>query len=56
MGAGFGGSALLLVARERTTALLDALDRRFYAPRGAVPMRFVVTPSAGASVARVDCP
>jgi galactokinase len=56
MGAGFGGAALLLVARERTTALLDALDRRFYAPRGAAPMRFVVAPSAGASVARVDCP
>src|SRR5262245_47245518 len=56
MGAGFGGSALLVVARERTPALLDALDRRFYAPRSAAPMRFVVTPSAGASVARVDCP
>ncbi len=57
MGAGFGGAALLLVERERTEAVLAALDRRFYAPRGATAAaRFVVAPCDGAEVARVDCP
>lgn len=57
MGAGFGGAALLLVERDRTAALVAALDRRFYEPRGAAPdARFVVAPSDGARVARVDCP
>ncbi len=56
MGAGFGGAALLLVERERAADLMAALDRRFYAARGAAPdARFVTRPSAGASVARVDC-
>jgi N-acetylgalactosamine kinase len=56
MGAGFGGAALLLVERERTVALMAALDRRFYHARGAgAAARFVVAPSDGAGVARVDC-
>src|SRR5262249_56742761 len=57
MGAGFGGAILALVERTRSDALLAALDDRFYRPLGAGPdARFVATPSAGASVARVDCP
>jgi galactokinase len=56
MGAGFGGAVLALVERERTDALLATLDDRFYRARGAGPeARFVAAPSAGASVARVDC-
>jgi len=56
MGAGFGGAVLALVERERTDALLATLDDRFYRPRGVGPeARFVAAPSAGASVARVDC-
>jgi galactokinase len=57
MGAGFGGAALLLVERERADALIAALDARLYVPRRASrDARFVVSPSAGASAARVDCP
>ena len=56
MGAGFGGAALLLVERERTAAVIAALDRRFYRSRGAgAAARFVVAPSDGAGVVRVDC-
>src|SRR5262249_9651484 len=57
MGAGFGGAVLALVERERAATLLAALDARFYGPaRGSAPhARFVAAPSAGASVARVDC-
>ena len=56
MGAGFGGAILALVERTRSDALLAALDDRFYRPLGAdTDARFVATPSAGASVARVDC-
>ncbi len=56
MGAGFGGAVLALVERDRTGALLAALDDRFYRPRGAgTHARFVAAPSPGASVARVDC-
>jgi N-acetylgalactosamine kinase len=56
MGAGFGGAVLALVEHDRAAALLATLDDRFYGPRGAGPhARFVAAPSAGASVARVDC-
>ena len=58
MGAGFGGSVLLLAKRDRVGAVLAALDREFYQGRGgatAERLRVVVEPSAGASVARVDC-
>lgn len=56
MGAGFGGSVLLLARRERTGAILAALDRDFYrGDAGSHRLRFVVEPSAGAEVARVDC-
>ena len=54
MGAGFGGSVLLLARRDRVPDVLAALDRGFY--RGeARAKRLVVQPSAGAEVARVDC-
>jgi N-acetylgalactosamine kinase len=56
MGAGFGGTVLALVARERVPAVLAELDRRFYQPRHAGPeARFTVVPARGAIVARVDC-
>jgi N-acetylgalactosamine kinase len=56
MGAGFGGAVLALVERAHIDALLATLDDRFYRPRGAGPdARFIAAPSAGASVARVDC-
>lgn len=54
MGAGFGGSVLLLATQERVADVLAALDRRFY--RGeARSRRMAVRPSAGAEIARVDC-
>jgi N-acetylgalactosamine kinase len=56
MGAGFGGAVFVLAERDRTAKLMEALDRVFYAARGAdSSARFVVAPSAGARVARVDC-
>jgi N-acetylgalactosamine kinase len=56
MGAGFGGAVLALVERDRTTALVEALDRGFYTRGGDISSaRFVVAPSPGARVARVDC-
>jgi N-acetylgalactosamine kinase len=55
MGAGFGGSVLLLAKRERVAQVLTALDRAFYRPGEAHHLRAVVGPSAGAEVARVDC-
>jgi galactokinase len=56
MGAGFGGSVVLLARRDRTEAIIDALDRRFYGSAAdARAWRFVAAPAAGAKVARVDC-
>jgi len=50
-GAGFGGAIVALTERERSEALVAALDRAFYLPRGAPPeARLVVRPGDGASV------
>jgi galactokinase len=56
MGAGFGGAVLVLVDHDRVPAMLAELDRRFYRLRSAGrAVRFAVTPSNGATIARVDC-
>jgi galactokinase len=56
MGAGFGGTVLVLAERERSAAVLAALDRHFYRPRHAgADYRFTVAPANGATIARVDC-
>jgi galactokinase len=49
-GAGFGGCAIALIARERADALADAVARRF-AERGyQAPESYLFSPSAGAEV------
>ncbi|MEU7628593.1 galactokinase [Nocardia sp. NPDC049220] len=48
VGAGFGGSAIALVDRERTTAVVAAARKHFAAVGFADPRTFVVVPSAGA--------
>ena len=49
-GAGFGGSILAVSASNRATAVLEALSREYYAPRGVDSAAFVAVPSAGARV------
>ena len=49
-GAGFGGSIVAVAAAGHADAVLEALDREYYAPRGAVCAAFRALPSGGASV------
>ncbi|QBS40901.1 galactokinase [Nocardia sp. CS682] len=48
VGGGFGGSALALVDRERTAAVVAAVRNRFARAGFAEPRTFVVGPAAGA--------
>ncbi|MFI9400852.1 galactokinase [Nocardia sp. NPDC052316] len=48
VGGGFGGSALALVDRERTEAVIAAVRNRFARAGFAEPRTFVVGPAAGA--------
>jgi len=53
-GAGFGGAIVALVEREGVAALIAALDRHFYAARGArSELRLAVEPGGGAVVKRL---
>src|SRR5947199_379906 len=53
-GAGFGGAIVALAERADTERVTEALDRDFYAARGATPGPWlVVRPAAGASLERV---
>ena len=49
-GAGFGGCAIALIARERAGGLADALTRRFADAGYQPPTYYLFSPSAGAEV------
>ena len=49
-GAGFGGSILAVAGSSNADAVLEALDREYYAPRNVASAAFIGVPSAGASV------
>ena len=49
-GAGFGGSIVAVASAESANAVLAALDREYYAPRGVETAGFIALPSAGASI------
>lgn len=49
-GAGFGGSIVAVASSDSSDAVLTALDREYYSPRGVVSAAFVAVPSAGASI------
>ncbi|WP_369691141.1 galactokinase [Nocardia altamirensis] len=48
VGGGFGGSAIALVERAQTDAVVDAVRKRFARSGFAEPRTFVVAPAAGA--------
>ncbi|MGY1711052.1 galactokinase [Geodermatophilus sp. SYSU D00758] len=48
VGGGFGGSAVVLVRRERTDEIVTAITDRFAAEGYTAPRTFAVTPSPGA--------
>jgi galactokinase len=50
-GAGFGGCAIALIAREQAGALVDAVTRYFATSGYQAPEWYLFTPSAGAEVA-----
>lgn len=52
-GAGFGGCIVAATDGERVGAVLEALDREFYVPRGVPNAAFVAAASAGAGVTDV---
>ena len=53
-GAGFGGAIVALVERDRSAALIAALDRHFYATRGGrSDLRLAVEAGGGAVVERL---
>src|SRR3989442_4780609 len=53
-GAGFGGAIVALAERANVERVIQALDRDFYAARGAPPeARLLVQPAAGASLERI---
>jgi galactokinase len=49
-GAGFGGCALALVAREAVDAFVDGVARRYAEATGLTPAVYACRPSPGASV------
>ena len=49
-GAGFGGSIVAVATADSAEAVLGALDREYYTPRGVANSAFLGVPSAGASV------
>lgn len=57
-GAGFGGAIVALCTAERSTDVVAAIDREFYAPRGlrdpGMEHRLVAKPSEGASLLSAD--
>jgi galactokinase len=50
VGGGFGGIVLAIVQSDRLDDVCDAINTRYYQPRGLAERPFTVTPSAGASV------
>jgi len=50
-GAGFGGSIVAVASSDFSDAVLSALSRDYYRPRGVPSAAFVAVPSAGARVA-----
>jgi galactokinase len=49
-GAGFGGSIVAVSSADSAAAVLAALDRGYYWPRGVQSAAFIAVPSAGATV------
>ncbi len=49
-GAGFGGSIVAVTAAAQADAVLEALNREFYAPRNTPNSAFVATASGGAEI------
>ncbi|MDD4816811.1 MAG: NTP transferase domain-containing protein [Victivallaceae bacterium] len=52
-GAGLGGCMMVLTRKNAADALFDAMNKRYYAPRGAAPAILFCRPIAGAGMLKV---